>query len=1167
MSTSNDLIVYWEKMSAYLRGKIDKKIKTHIMEHNLLPSYNIAVKTAGLFSSDLDEDHVTALHGFWLLWYDDARNEFCFPEELVKKDEPIIFGEKITEKDNSEKIKIEIWKDNAKERFIKTAVEKGYNLESGAGSAGLGVRINKGVCLRDTIRDTRGAVAYEDLLSSNYSFMGIPIYRGADSDQSAAIADKGKPIVLFCFFFPARGAWHDDDSSCCVCPSSPRDTCLFNEIEDFCKTEVKPIVETIYELLELRAYQEKVSNLSKLDMSGKFREEVLKNFITSSPSKDGKKKRDLLGFKTALLLEKASSGDSVLATNMFEDLKELGSYHLESNYNSLEYDDIFKHIKDQWPDTNGADINKVKLPLGEGNETVNVTIQYVSSSKISEDIFTWFQEQYIHLLAVKSPWPPYPFECADQNDNKIDKAIELIKWRELVLGKTCQAIVDFMTGYASFAEDINHLLNQGIDTKLSVPPPNIDSSIKAKIAFATTIERWNANILTDNKRLKYEIDTLPHTRTTIFRLLTALESADLLPQKTHEISVLTNNSHIDHDYIKSEAGISEKLIIDCGSFTALGHNKLLSSWCDEECLHKIDSVSIKRENDGHLVVTIGSNSFRVDKLKDEIERNAKKIALGFSKEPVHTLNEISEPREIESNDLPYKNYNTLYKLLSKIGDTESGKELLPCISVVAGKWSATWAGSESSDIIQEFEESIHSTEDWDDKLLLIHEDALKVGVNSYITAPLWIDGVLHGLLMLGSPQREYDTAKRIRYSEQQLKAVRTICDYLKLAISLEQKNKQAIEEKSRAEQFQHLAGIEPDIRKLIDDVVRMKYAAERVARQIAPAQHGVFAYDSETIKLFQPGKIYTVDLTTGGHQQLGDYWQLTLNKELSIKDKSKHLVAEQNKIINWPPEASFRIREGRHSGESQLNINSVHDPVKIDFKRWNLTYAPLFFLIGKSRYNGLMAAFGTYFTDKAENIGAQLLFTAAKQIFHRLHFPGEGSSKVYHNQLLAALVVPPCPLTLCQNSHSSTEVKSYNELIEYIKRNNDITALNWCIHDKVINFITYLNQLCYELNDDSMVKLMATKLSWTDNSCEINLIGTNYSKFDPKKIHREELSTDKFDSASEHGLTRAIISIEKCVQTYLSTNEHSYFYYKMCTYTRNSKDINDCIMFVIKLKA
>ena len=1190
MSKSDDLTNYWAKMSDYLRGKIDEKIRNHINENDLIESYRKAVITAGLSKSDLTTDEVTALHGFWLLWYDDARNEFCFPEELVDKKEPIIFGKSIMGNDASKKITI--WKKGAKERFIKTAVEKGYNLESGAGSAGLGVRINKGICLRDTIRDTRGSVAYEDLLSSNYSFMGIPIYREIISNNSdKRSADDGKPIVLFCFFFPARGAWHDDSKSCCA-STEKLGSCLYNVINSFCDKEVQPIVKTIYELLELRAYQEKVNNLSKLNMRGEFRKEVLKNFIASSSSRGGKKNRDLLGFKTALLLEKDSGNNGILTSNMFEDLAELNSYHLETNFNVLSNVDVLNHIKDQWSDVNEKVILENMIPLGKDEGQIEVSIQYFGSNTFQNDTFSWFCDQYSELLRVPRPWPKYPSDSTDLIDQKIDNAIEKIKWQELVLGKICQAIVDFMTGSKKFAEDIKLLLEIH---NIEVPEVPTSSTNIAKIAFATTDELWKVDVSAiKDERLLYEIDTMSHTRVTIFRLLTALEIAKHLPEINTTLTILTNSGHDSHDYIKSEATISGgSIIIDCGSLTALGYNELLCSCSSNvDPLQKMSKVEIKEEL-GSYLITIGSNQFKVTKTNKDSTDN-KRIGLGFAKkiETAETNNSkvTAEPRSLEDKDLPRIFYKQCYDLFKgNKSNNNSHSNPLPCLSEIAGNWSATWANHEyTADIIEQFK-SLIKQEDVKSELKSIHIEALKVGVNSYIISPLWIDGRLHGLLLLGSPKREYDTAKRIRYSEQQLNAVQIICDYLRLAISLENKSKQAAEERAGADQVRHLAGIEPEIRKLIDDVNQMKRAAERVARKISPAQQGIFAYDSDTIKLFRTQGHFTVffDIISGTNTENKlTIWNRVLGRNVYIQSEERQVpdsfigkIAELIEAVEprWDTNLSLQIKEGSWATPGGFPLETFHNPSDFtEHKIWNESYGPMFILLGLARANELMIEFGKVKFETGQvdiAIKSERLFSAAKLLFHKLHVPGNALNLVHTTQLMAALSPIPnrncSPLFVHFNGERQVKINYYNELVDFVMECDKLDRY-WSISGNVNVFINALHQLSFELSaipktekeKKERIVLSGVSISLSDNDCTIKLTCTGCGDvyFDEKKLHRSELIDQEKNIPSEHGLTRAVVDLENCLKAFLKKDSLDAFGFSVTEFQETTDTVFNIVL-------
>lgn len=56
--------------------------------------------------------------------------------------------------------------------ILKSSLEQ-YLLRPGEGSVGLGLRADRGACLRDTVRDLRGAVALEDCIMRNLSYIGF----------------------------------------------------------------------------------------------------------------------------------------------------------------------------------------------------------------------------------------------------------------------------------------------------------------------------------------------------------------------------------------------------------------------------------------------------------------------------------------------------------------------------------------------------------------------------------------------------------------------------------------------------------------------------------------------------------------------------------------------------------------------------------------------------------------------------------------------------------------------------------------------------------------------------------------------------------------------------------------------------------------------------------
>ena len=1179
MATSEtDLKLYWKKMSGYLRGELNALINEHLKDPTILQNYQkVWAHTTGEAESEARVETLIAAHGYWLLWYDDARNEFCFPKELVDPKEPIVFGEEKDENGN----KFYEWDSSAKERYIKTAFKRGYNLESGAGSAGLGVRLNSGVCLRDTIRDTRGSVAFEDLLSSNFSFIGIPICREEENKQLGTMTGSGKPFVFFCLLFPRRGAWHDDVSSCCR--DGKKQTCFYENIVNFCMDKVKPVAEIAYELLELRAHQAKVENLSDLEeyvITGNFRGAVLSKFVTPI-YEDYDKKRDLLGFRTAVLFEANKGNDNIDTAMKIEKLIDLRKQHFESSYYTLESDQIIKETVSRIYSINpkltcntysmklGVDAQlKTKLCL---DVELAIDIKYFEENEKKLDL-GFFDEYYKKLLDTAHPWPSSPI-----NGSFIDEAIEDIKWVELVQEKICQAIADFMVGDPDYFNNINLLLQKALKNKYSPInwPPNLKNVFT--LVLITTTEKWRVILNGGSERFAYEMEKMPHTRHTIFRLMTALEASGKLPEKSKDMIVLTTKQNLYR--LKSEAyspdNTDEPNIIDCGARTALSHTKLLGTWEESEACNAGNdntTINIRNEGSNQYLITIGDHSFLVEK------SGTIKKGLGFATSKNLTgLKGGENPENLSVTEQTRSFFESICNFFTKHKE-EIKKDCPPCLSQIAGKWYATWSKHTCS---YTFIDNLLGEVCIRRELEAIHGEALSVGVNSFIISPLWIDGRLYGFLVLGSPQREYDTAKRIRYSKQQLNAVRTICDYLKLAISLEIKSDQALLDKANADRVKHLAGIEPEIRKLIDDVNQMKRAAERVANKIAPAQHGVFSYDSETVKLFRPKGEFTVELDVTGADEIDklNKWQeifknYDLKRPPECAGRIKKLLEDSSNIIDgteWAPSLSLRIQEGsRVASSAQWPFRSVHNPKEIQYIKWNDSYRPMLYALGLSRGNNLMKAFGKYFPnaleateEKTRSVAARNLFDAAKQIFHRLHFPGDDLNCVYHNQLLAALYVGK--RQKIKNKSIDITIDSYSDLIEYMATANENSELKWKLKGSVTVFVPALHQFCSELSDPGRVSLLETRVEWDDIKCAVNMVATNYNMFNPSKLHRNETSVVKTDTDSEHGVTKAVISLENCLQSYLSDNRHGIFHFKKTKHTDGMISDNKCIVFSIRL--
>lgn len=243
---------------------------------------------------------IVRLHGFWFFVLDDSNHSFRYvpiqsesnewgeTEETIDKpiSRYIHFGKGVyySKKDEHQK-------DLSK-------ILEHYLLRPGQGSVGLGLRADRGVCLRDTVRDFRGAVALEDYLTRNLSYIGLQIFPKrkripkTSSGQDWELGRRGRPIGHWGVFFPAPLGWHRDleenelcDNCSSVCSgnaSSSRDTkrgpfCLFKKLRDVCEDYLQPLFANFYSHRSSRLFQSLVLRISGLGDDPQFQNSELTN--------------------------------------------------------------------------------------------------------------------------------------------------------------------------------------------------------------------------------------------------------------------------------------------------------------------------------------------------------------------------------------------------------------------------------------------------------------------------------------------------------------------------------------------------------------------------------------------------------------------------------------------------------------------------------------------------------------------------------------------------------------------------------------------------------------------------------------------------------------------------------------------------------------------------
>lgn len=237
------------------------------------------------------------LHGFWIFTLDDTNHTFRFVSAAAKYDEwgpePNTSGRA----NDTELIGPPKWpepsihfghgvfyrrgitkgSEDLKE-ILKSSLEQ-YLLRPGEGSVGLGLRADRGVCLRDTVRDLRGAVALEDCIMRNLSYIGLPIFpKEADKKAESKLGDRGRPIGHFGIFFPAPLGWHvtleaSDWCKNCMFPCGPdaqENICLFQRALNLRRDIVQPLVAQNYVLLSDDRLKSQIAQIALLGNNPKF---------------------------------------------------------------------------------------------------------------------------------------------------------------------------------------------------------------------------------------------------------------------------------------------------------------------------------------------------------------------------------------------------------------------------------------------------------------------------------------------------------------------------------------------------------------------------------------------------------------------------------------------------------------------------------------------------------------------------------------------------------------------------------------------------------------------------------------------------------------------------------------------------------------------------------
>jgi hypothetical protein len=1102
VNSSSAIKDFWKSYRYVLRSTLETILKTHLEKNKEILNNYIEI-------SDLEKqnqlEQVIHRHGFWILWRDEARDEFAFLKELEDENQsPIYFGAtyKPQEKPMS--------------TYKELVYGPGYALASGKGSLGLGVRLGRSVCLRDTVRDLRGAVAFEDILVQNYSFMGIPIEAKVNKSNNE-ISRSHKPIIaIFCLLYPHRGAWHKPFIKTIV--HQCNEVCLYEKVRTFVSESVDPVVQIIRELFESRAWSQKTQFLSQVGRKSlepkAYREEMLKAIVYKQ-APDNQIERDLLGFKTSVIYEKEENDPE-----RCEELDELVVTYIKKNYasdfNASEHDFCSFDKNGSWKriDLIG---DKYRLDYFCNDTELESTI---------EDNIKIFWEKCVE-------WAKYrPEKLWGNSDIKMDAAILNEKWHEIVLSEAGNYIVGCLTKKSQLKKGIQYLFDSyGSETK-GLPVLETKSNILCAMILGK--HQWKLNIESkgSSEKVKNELICLPFSRNTIFRQISILKNADLLPGFEEEITVNLGNGII----ICSDAWCPPKRgenLIDHSAYTALLQT---CGDCDV-------TLTIKAMQKG---------TYRLHYQKEKGQKNSTvcEFDLITNDDDWHgiALDIKNEERIALSNTFTSENpdaihQKTLLKELSKvIPGNDTNTKLIPHISKIFTEWQFS-SNIQSEELKKACFDSNAFKKAAVGVIEAIHPGALRLDVNSYVFSPLWIYKYTGpecvGYLMLGSPRREYDKHDRITYSQAQLNAIKTFTDYFELTIAREEQTREAARkqrEKEKAdaiaEETGHLKGIEPEVRFLINTVNELKRAAERVARRIAPAEYGDLAFDADTIKLFREKSKLAIALK--GYDNEKD---TKTNLEKVLEDKQ----------FKWNTVYSLEIREGTARND-EWQFNTIHRTNNIGRLRtlpevWT-SYRCVFCALGFARDNKLMLAFARKQINSDQEQFIPVLFNAAKLLFHRLHYPGENLELLFTVQLLAALLSSKKPIHVKINDTPKTKdypcssVEDFVGLIlhEKIKLVDDTDckkSQKLKLDCRVNDFVPAISRFTKEIEE-----LRLINVTFENKFVEVTFCYGKEAKFDATKLHRGEVETGGLDAIKEHGLTSSVLTIEKGLGTIIGFGEN-----------------------------
>ena len=558
---------------------------------------------------------LVALHGSFVMLWDETNNCFRFPSAEVDGKEsinPIRFGDKVRYKKT---ILDEI------NRTFKT----GYFLHVGEGSLGLSLRMGCGVCLRNTVRDTRGAVAREDMLMRNMSYIGFPVFSDENSSDGGQSA---KPMFLVSVFFPLADAWHSHNVGCLSGKKlgyEPKDCCLFGKLQDDMRELGLRALELPCRFQEKLIYQKKVEQIAGLgdDSSSNAgdvekRRTFLRTLSIRSDEQSNSEKRDILALHAGAIFEPVDELGNrdrwrrtayfnmgpLLSAELSRKLPDLAASE-GGNAHVRPWVPVYRYLNQ----TDGVGFESLSL---DDEEEISLRLLLAAGQSLKS------QDEFIQIL--KSFWleiQTYANESADKlsvaysggkrtSHDKLGLFIVRQKMVESVLayGAECigkalvkdevrvsQAFLSDEEACKKWAARLSDLRYRVEESKLAVW---VASIVKKELRVGKTDYVLNKDrIVVDGKlkniegRIVYEFNNVPFTRKVFIRLIRAVvESASNENVRDGWVFVKTVADDVSNDkamfILRSEVETFEDtgrtIIFDAGAFTALSSRRLLTGW-------------------------------------------------------------------------------------------------------------------------------------------------------------------------------------------------------------------------------------------------------------------------------------------------------------------------------------------------------------------------------------------------------------------------------------------------------------------------------------------------------------------------------------------------------------------------------------------------------------